>query len=472
MRGIPSTQATQVLLLSCYELGHQPFSLASTLGFLEREGIKAAAIDLSVEKISAHASCIETARLVAISAPMHTALRLGTVAARQVREVNADAHVCFFGYYAGLNAEYLLQRSYADSTIAGEFEPALLALVLSVLRYEFNPAIPPMGIRTAEHVSAPLLQRVPFAPPRRDSLPALENYARLRSNGDLLLAGYTESSRGCKYLCNHCPVTPVYQGRFFVVPKDIVLGDVRSQVQAGARHITFGDPDFLNGPGHAQKVVSAVHAEFPELTFDFTARIPHLLRHAGLLPEMAAAGCTFVTSAVESLSDNVLSALEKGHTRADIFSVLALMDKVGIPLRPSLLPFTPWTSLDDYLELLAFVRENDLVDHIDPVQYSLRLLIPPGSELLKKHTQAPWLGELDNSGFSYEWVHPDGRLEQLQKQVSDHVRMDERKGEPARSTFAVIEALASAIGGVVQPRPRMVPQRRPIPAGLTESWFC
>ena len=467
-----SVPCTQVLLLSCYELGHQPFSLASTLGFLEREGIKATAIDLAVEDISAYASYIETARLVAISAPMHTALRLGIVAARQVREVNADLHLCFFGYYAGLNAEYLLRGSYADSTIAGEFEPALLALVTAVLRCEFDPAIPPMGVRTAEYVSAPLLQRVAFAPPRRDSLPALENYAHLRSNGDLLLAGYTESSRGCKYLCNHCPVTPVYQGRFFVVPQDIVLGDVRAQVQAGARHITFGDPDFLNGPGHAQKVVRAIHAEFPELTFDFTARIPHLLRHAGLLPEMAAAGCAFVVSAVESLSDDVLSALEKGHTRADIFSALALMDKVGIPLRPSLLAFTPWTTLDDYLELLAFVRENDLVDHIDPVQYSLRLLIPPGSELLKKHTKAPWLGKLDTAGFSYEWVHPDGRMAELQKQVSAQVERAERQGEPARSTFAAVEALASALGGVAQPRPRMVPQLRPIPAGLTESWFC
>jgi len=41
-------------------------------------------------------------------------------------------------------------------------------------------------------------------------------------------------------------------------------------VAAGATHITFGDPDFLNGPGHALKVVRAAHAEFPRLTFDFT----------------------------------------------------------------------------------------------------------------------------------------------------------------------------------------------------------
>ena len=462
----------QVLLLSCYELGHQPFSLASTLGFFEREGVKAAAVDLAVDEISTHPTYLEAARLVAISVPMHAALRLGTAAAHQLRALNVDAHLCFFGYYAGLNAEYLLHAGYADSTIAGEFEPALLALVLTVLRDEFDPASPPPGVRTPQYISAPLLQRIAFAPPRREGLPALEHYARLRSNGELRLAGYTESSRGCKYVCRHCPVTPVYQGRFFVVPRDIVLGDIRDQVQAGARHITFGDPDFLNGPGHARRVVRSLHAEFPELTFDFTARIPHLLRHARLLPEMATSGCAFVVSAVESLSDDVLAALEKGHTRADILHALKLMQKVGIPLRPSLLPFTPWTTLHDYLELLAFVRENDLVDHIDPVQYSLRLLIPPGSALLVKHTPAAWLGELDAAGFSYDWVHPDGRMEDLQKQVSARVEKAARQGEPARSTFAAVEELASALAGVAPPSPRMVPQRRPIPAGLTESWFC
>ena len=462
----------QVLLLSCYELGHPAFSLASALGFLERDGVDAAALDLSVEHLTEHAAAVGSARVVAISAPMHTALRLGTAAVGQVRAFNPDAHICFYGYYAGLNAEHLLRAGYADSAIAGEFEPALLALVLAVLRGEFDPAVPPLGVSTGEHISASVLRRVAFAPPRREGLPTLEHYARLRSNGDLHLAGYTESSRGCKYFCRHCPVTPVYQGRFFVVPHDIVLGDIRAQVQAGARHITFGDPDFLNGPGHAQRVVRAIHAEFPELTFDFTARIPHLLRHSGLLPEMAAAGCAFVVSAIESLSDKVLAALEKGHTRADILHALDLVQKAGMPLRPSLLPFTPWTTLDDYLELLAFVREKDLVDNIDPVQYSLRLLIPPGSALLEKYSLAPWLGELDAVGFSYGWTHPDGRMDRLQQIMIARVEEAERQGEPARSTFAAVEELAFAFGGLAPPMPRNVPQRRPIPAGLTESWFC
>ena len=467
-----SLSCPQVMLISCYELGHQPFSLGSTLGILDGEGVKAAAVDLAVEEMSADTGVLEKVRLVAISAPMHTALRIGTETARQVRLLNPDVHICFFGYYAGLNTDYLINSGYADSTIAGEFESALLDLVLDVLCSEFDPAAPPEGVSTANFVSVPSMKRVAFEPPQRDGLPTLERYARMRSDGELRLAGYTESSRGCKYVCRHCPVTPVYNGRFFVVPHDIVLGDVRSQVNSGAKHITFGDPDFLNGPRHAQRVVRSLHAEFPEVTFDFTARIPHLLRYSDLLPEMADSGCAFVVSAIESLSDDVLASLDKGHVRADILRALDLLDDAGIPLRPSLLPFTPWTTLDDYLELLAFVRENDLVDYIDPVQYSLRLLIPPGSAILEKHAQAPWIGELDPASFSYVWNHPDGRMENLQKQVSLRVANDDRAGEPVRSTFAAIEEIAAGIGCVSPPYPRTVPSRRKVPAGLTESWFC
>lgn len=70
--------------------------------------------------------------------------------------------------------------------------------------------------------------------------------------------------------------------------------------------------DFLNGPGHALKPVRALHAQFPDLSYDFTAKIEHLLRHRERVPEFAATGCVFVVSAVESLSDVVLANLEKG----------------------------------------------------------------------------------------------------------------------------------------------------------------
>jgi len=177
-------------------------------------------------------------------------------------------------------------------------------------------------------------------------------------------------------------------------------------VADGAGHVTFGDPDFLNGPGHAAKLVRALHAEFPALTYDFTAKVEHLVRHREMLSEFAATGCVFVVSAMESLSDTVLANLEKGHTRADVQVALDVLRRAGIALRPSFVPFTPWATIEDYVELLDWVTSEGLVDQVDPVQFAIRLLVPPGSLLLSRPGIQPFLRELDGPGFTYRWCIP------------------------------------------------------------------
>ena len=234
--------------------------------------------------------------------------------------------------------------------------------------------------------------------PARDGLPALERYARLAIAGERRVAGHAETTRGCKHMCRHCPIPPVYGGRFFAVPADVVLDDVRRQVAAGARHIDFGDPDFLNGPNHALRVARALHAEHPELTFSFTAKVEHIVAHADVVRELGGLGALFVVSAVESLSDRVLAALAKGHHAADVARALAVVRGARMSLRPTFVAFTPWTTLADYLELCRFIRDNRLQDEVDPVQLSIRLLVPPGSLLLAAPDIAPYLGPLDPAG--------------------------------------------------------------------------
>ncbi|MEK7276070.1 MAG: CUAEP/CCAEP-tail radical SAM protein, partial [Chloroflexota bacterium] len=363
----------EILLVACYELGHQPLTLASPLGLLIDAGYKPAALDLSIESLSS--SAVAQARFVAISVPMHTALRLGEQAAERVRQINPAAHICFYGTYAWLNADYLL-RGAADSVIAGECEDPLLDLIQSLERGEAGPIA---GVSTREHRAGPYLRRLRFVTPHRESLPPLTHYARFVNDGDHRLAGYVEASRGCLHTCLHCPLTPIYNGRFIVVPADIVCADVRAQVSAGATHITFGDPDFLNGPGHSLKVLRAVHAEFPTVTFDFTTKVEHILEYRHLFREFRALGCAFVVSAFESTGDVVLAHLDKGHTRADMNEALQIVAEAGIPIRPSWVAFTPWTTLVDYCDVLEFVEANGLIDHVDPVQYAIRLLIPPHS---------------------------------------------------------------------------------------------
>jgi len=449
-----------ILLVACYELGHQPLAVAWPAAFLEREGYAPAVMDVSVEPFDAER--VRRAKLVAISVPMHTALRLGVTVARRVRAVNPDCHIAFYGLYATLNASHLL-GGIADSVMSGEIEAALVELVR---RMEG-------GSRPAQQAPpAPVLAKLAFPTPSRASLPSLKKYARLERDGGFELVGYVEASRGCKHVCRHCPIPPVYGGRFFVVPIDVLLADIRQQVQAGATHITFGDPDFLNGPGHAMAVARALHEEFGELTFDFTAKIEHLLRHRDRLPELARLGCAFVVSAAESLNDTILEHLDKGHTRADIEAAVRLTRDAGIALRPTWVAFTPWTTLEDYRELLDFVEAHGLVDSIDPVQYSIRLLVPPGSLLLERAALRPFLGELVEDQFYHRWTHPDQRMEALHAEVAAVVASVADSREDAAVTFQRVRELADRVAGAT-PRPIMTPapDRKRAPR-LTEPWFC
>ena len=214
--------------------------------------------------------------------------------------------------------------------------------------------------------------------------------------------------------CRHCPVPVVYDGRIRIVALDAVLADVEQQVAAGAEHVTFADPDFLNGVAHSRRVVHAVHDRFPDLSFDCTVKVEHVLAHPEVWPEFAAAGCVFVVSAFESVDDATLRRLDKGHTAADEATAVDLLREHGIEVRPSWLPFTPWTTLDQVRALLEFVAHHDLVGNVDPVQYTIRLLLPPGSLLLDHPDVAAHLGGYDPERASHSWRSADPAMDTLQ----------------------------------------------------------
>lgn len=464
-----------ILLVSCYELGHQPFHLAALLALLQQAGYAPVPVDTAVEPLTNEV--ITRARFVAVCVPMHTALRLGQQIALRIRSLNPSAHICFYGHYALLNADYLLQSS-VDSVIGGEYEHPLLRLIEAL---EHGKTAPIDGVEARliapnkpQSSREPWIQRTNFIVPQRQQLPPLESYARLEIDGRTLLAGYTETTRGCKHTCLHCPITPIYRGRFFALPAEIVLADIRVQVAAGARHITFGDPDFFNGPTHALRITRALHQQFPDVTFDATIKIEHLLKQQHLLPELKHLGCAFIVSAVESINDTVLRQLDKGHTSTDVSEAFALLEQIGIPLRPSLLPFSPWETLESYIALLNFFAERHLIEHVDPVHFSIRLLVPPGSALLTAPDSHQWLGELDAPAYSYRWQHPNPHMDELQRNVATLVEQAELRQASPIETFFSIKALALAATGkdmciadAVQSygRAKVLPH-------LTESWFC
>jgi radical SAM superfamily enzyme YgiQ (UPF0313 family) len=468
-------QPGAILLISCYELGHQPIGIAQPMGFLEQAGFAPTGLDIAIDDLDEAA--LRLAHFIGISVPMHTALRLGVRVAELVRTMNPTCHICFYGLYASINTDYLLQKL-ADSVVGGEYELPLRSLIETLDRNQTISLLE--GVSSRHQVVSPSLQRgyastVPYPIPSRRGLPMLDRYARLEEQGAERLVGYVEASRGCLHHCLHCPIVPVYDGRFVLVPESVVLEDIRRQVQAGATHITFGDPDFLNGPGHSLSIVRAMHREFPRLTFDFTAKIEHLLKRRALMPDLRAQGCLFVISAVESFSDSVLNLLQKGHTGADVIAALGMLREIGIALRPSLVAFTPWTSLDDYLYLLDMVETEDLIDATDPVQLSIRLLVPPGSALLNQSDIRRFLGALDQAGFQYPWTHPDARMDRLHQAVSGIVEASAKDETDAMLTFDRIRTAAHEMAGRrVEPSTRPMPARpdRPKPPRLTESWFC
>ena len=462
----------KIVLIACYEQGHQSLSLASPLSVLRRSGFHVDAFDLAVEQFPS--KDVAESTLVAISAPMHTAMRLAVPIARQTRMLAPHAHICIYGSYAWLNRELLLtpagdnNEPIADSAIGGEFEQPLLTLAKALCSRQSLKDLP--GVIVAGAATSPYLQRSTLPLPDRTTLPHVSRYAHLILNGQQLAAGYTESSRGCLHHCRHCPVVPVYGGRFFVVAAETVLEDIRQQVESGAQHITFGDPDFLNGPGHALRIARSVHGEFPWLTFDFTTKVEHIIENRSTINELGTLGAAFVTSAFESTSNKVLARLHKGHTLADMDRALEILDEAGLPVQATWVPFTPWTSLEDNIHMLDWIRSRDMIQHVASVQLSIRLLVPPGSALLEHDDRGQWLGTLDREGFSYRWQHNDSRMDSLQRSIATLV--ERGSGRDPVAMFTQIERLAHEVAGTAKPRIEAPMVTSAAPPRLTEDWFC
>lgn len=463
-----------VLLVSTYDLGRQPFGLASPTAWLRRAGLDVVPVDVSRQALDP--ALVMRASLVAFYLPMHTATRLALPMVRRVRALNPHAKLCAYGLYAPLNAD-LLHDHGVQHVLGPEFEEDLVRLASGL----DSPADVPRadGTHTNPDESnsptpPPRLPRLHFITPDRDDLLAPVRYAALQMpDGTRRVAGTADATRGCKHRCRHCPIVPVYDGQFRVVPVDVVLADIGAQVARGVEHVTFADPDFLNGPAHARRIVEAVHREWPSLTYDATIKVEHLLRHRDVLTVLARTGCLFITSAVESVDDGVLERLEKGHTRADFIEAVGVCRDAGLTLAPTFVAFTPWTTLEGYAALLDDVEDLDLVANIAPVQWGIRLLITWRSRLLELPDVQALVGPFDPVTLTYPWRHPDPRVDRLQAAVMAEVGVG-----PSRSRAEVFDQVRRhlrAAGHPAGPPARRADapraSRATIPY-LNEPWYC
>jgi hypothetical protein len=461
----------RILLVSTYELGHQPVHVASPAAALRARGHEVRAVDVSVEPWDE--ALVEWADRVGFSVPMHTAMRMAVALAASVRAQCPDLPICFYGLYAAMGRDSTT-AAVADLVIAGEYEPALLA-------WANGPKGSTTGAPGAD-ATVVHLGRSSFTTPARDLLPPLESYARLVLGDDEMLAGAVEASHGCSHRCRHCPLPVVYDGRLRVVPEDVVLADVTQLVALGARHVSFGDPDFLNGPRHAVRVAQAVHSCFPELSFDCTTKVEHILAHEDMWATMADTGCLFVVSAFESVDDTTLGILDKGHTCAEESAAVSLLRRHGIEIRPSWLPFTPWTKASELVAILEFVVAHDLVNNVDAVQYTIRLLLPEGSLLLSAPEVTARLEHYDATRLSWAWTAEEAGLDDLQEELAALVEQAGSGPCPlgGEAIFAEVEARVrtymertGSTSSEQGPRPGSVSMGPPGPRPrLSEPWFC
>jgi hypothetical protein len=417
----------RVLLLSTYDLGRQPTGLAAAAAALRAAGDEVVCVDASRDRVEDDQ--LRTADRVSVYLPMHTATRLALPIIARTARINPAASITAFGLYAQLNAGFLLER----------------------------------GVHAIEAEAVP-------ASYDRTGLPALSRYATLQMpDGSQRVVGTTDATRGCKHLCRHCPIVPVYRGRFRAIPLDVVLRDVAAQVAAGAQHISFGDPDFFNGPTHARRAVERLAAEHPGLTYDVTIKVEHLLQQVDLLPLLRDTGCLFVTTAVESVDDAVLARLQKGHTRADFVRVVELCRAIDLTLSPTFVPFTPWTTVESYVDLLATLESLELIEHVAPIQLAIRLLVTAGSPLLDLADIKSLVQAFDAGSLTWPWRHVDPGVDRLQEAVMHLVGVS--TGRARRDTFAAVMDLARAAAGQ-SPRPTHALRDRATIPYLNEPWYC
>ena len=453
-------KSMQVLLISTYDLGHQPFSLASPAAKLTAVGATVTCNDLAVESIKENA--VKKADIIGLYLQMHTATRLSVALLPRLKELNPAAHIVFYGLYAPLNAEYLKTIG-GDSFIGGEFEDGLVQIYNNLIDGK-APIL--FNITSTENQK--------FNQPLRDGLPDLSNYAHLNvGDGSTKIVGYTEASRGCKHKCRHCPVVPVYQGRFRVINSNLVIADIRQQIAQGAEHISFGDPDFLNGPTHAINIISALHSEFPQISYDATIKVEHLLKHKKLLPKLKETGCLFITTAVESVEEDILQILDKGHTHDDFIQVAKNNKEIGIPLSPTFVPFTPWTTKRGFLRLLDTIAELGLIENVAPIQLAIRLLIPNKSYLLDIPEIQPHLLGYDQEALSHRWRNLDESVEDLCREIQKIVETGAADGILRVETFKTIYATTRRACGLNDDTfPYQLPLTNITVPSMSEPWFC
>lgn len=197
------------------------------------------------------------------------------------------------------------------------------------------------------------------------------------------------------------------------------------------------------------------------------------MQHVELLRALRETGCLFVVSAVESLDDTILKKLEKNHTRADFFRVVELCRRAGVTLQPTFVPFTPWTTIDQIVDLFEQVLRLELTEAVAPIQLAIRLLITQDSRLLELEDVRKIIGPFDAPALVYPWKNPNPVVDQLCEELQEIVAVSEKVKRGRSATFekmwhAVNQAARRDLAAQAQ---KPFAARATVPY-LNEPWYC
>jgi radical SAM superfamily enzyme YgiQ (UPF0313 family) len=427
----------KILLLSFYDLGKQPKIISELYQKLENGLNTIDIIDYSIENKNID---LENYDVLGIYASMHTA---SVLAEEYLRDKQLPSKLFVFGLYANVFSEMFLNFKTINSFDTDELDN-FLGTELNK-NYSYKHSVPD-----------------------RTLLPSIKDYSHIVDGSNNLVAGSVETTYGCKHECTHCPVPIQFKGSFKTFGIDKIIKDVENQVEAGAKHISFNDPDFFNGPKHALKILENLNNKFPEISYDSTIKVQHILNYQEYFKQLKDLNMLFVISAFETTNDKVLNILRKNHTSDDLKTAVEISLDNDIDIRPTWMPFSPWTEKLDLVNIIKLIENYKLRETVDPIQLTIKLLIPKNSLILESAEIEKYLEIYDPSSFSYSWKYEFPIINKIQNSLFTYVLENESVDEYTQY-LGLVKIIESYTNTELLLDTNYLKKHVP---KLSETWFC
>lgn len=401
-----------VLLISIFEGGYQSITLSTAYQSLTEEAVVRDIDILDIYVNGVDEEKIKGKEIVFISLPLFDAVLPGVELMSTIRRLNAGAKICFYGQHATIHAMRLTEKG-ADYCILGDWELPMKSLVNS-LNEGTHLALPGIMSKSDLTEPAPFFSKKGFSVPDRSVLPSLEKYQNKQLNkllGKDVVVGSTELARGCKHKCLYCSVYAAYDGRVIKIPAEVITEDVNNLVAAGMTHLTFIDADWFSTRQYGIDILTELHQQHPELTFDITTRVDHIIENESRMEQLRELNVRIITSALEFPREKVLKIFNKQVTVKDTEKAIRIMKTSGIMLNPTFIMYNPWVGIQDIEYFQEWIDKVDLRNDIDPIQFETRLSLYKGSPLLL--TDEIKNISLTEHDFHYAWMHSDPWVDEL-----------------------------------------------------------